>query len=111
MTEMKEEDILSGIRIAYNQIQKFIENPTRKQILKRLKKKGKLTWTEMQKELEINPNMIKHHTNALIENGLIRKSNPGFELTNAGNAIMNMDLKEMEDIIKLGLVAHRRKKE
>ncbi len=57
----------------------------------------------MQNELDINPNMIQHHTRCLKEAGLIEEAHPGFKLTNAGRAVMTMSLEEMIDTAKLAV--------
>ena len=110
--KLREQKITNGVFAAYFEITKLIANKTRWRILARLTEKESLTWPEMQFDLGINPNMIRHHINKLLRANLIEKASPGFRLTNAGKAVMTMSLKEMMKIAEIGIeIATTKKKE
>jgi DNA-binding HxlR family transcriptional regulator len=74
---------------------KAIANETRLQILNLLYTQPK-TWTELIFELKINPKTLRDNLRYLRESGLVKKREPvGFELTEAGQAVMDLSLKEI----------------
>ena len=109
--KLRDQEITNGVLSAYLKITKLISNKTRWRILSRLTQKETLTWSEMQNELGINPNMIRHHIGRLLEAKLIEPSNPGFRLTNAGKAVMTMSIEDMVRVAKIGIEIATTKKQ
>lgn len=101
--QLQKQRITNGVFAAYFEITKLIANKTRWRILARLTEKETLTWPEMQFDLGINPNMIRHHLRKLLDANLIEEANPGFRLTKAGKAVMTMSIKDMIRIANIGI--------
>lgn len=74
-----------------------IASETRLRILRILYKKPK-TWTELVFELKSNPKVLRDNLSYLRKSGLVQRKEPvGFELTEAGCAVMELSLKEIFD--------------
>jgi len=79
---------------------KALANETRLEILYSLYDKPK-TWTELLFELQVNPKSLRDHLRFLERNGLVKKAkNVGFELTEAGQAFIELSLKDIINAIK-----------
>ena len=110
--ELRQQKITNGVFKAYLRIAKLLSNRTRWRILAELEKKGTLTWPQMEHEMDINPNMIRHHVGKLLDAKLVQKTNPGYRLTRAGKAVLTMSLEEMMKMAEIGIeVATTKKKE
>ena len=78
-----------------------ISHETRLKIMNLLNKSPK-TWTQMQLELQINPKSLRDHLKFLLDRKLVKKGEPiGFELTHAGNLILEISMKELLAVIEL----------
>lgn len=94
---------LEVLEVAFESLRGQIQNDTRLKILTYLKSHEKITWTTMQKKMDINSNMIRHHTNYLQKMRLIEKTKPGYKLTNAGKILMRMTDEEIIDVMRKAL--------
>jgi DNA-binding HxlR family transcriptional regulator len=74
---------------------KALANERRLQILNMLYTQSK-TWTELMFGLEINPKSLRDNLMYLRKCELVKKREPvGFELTEAGQAVMELSLKDI----------------
>ena len=56
------------------------------------------TWTELLFELKVNPKVLRDNLSYLQKSSLVKKRRPvGFELTEAGCAVIELSLKEIFD--------------
>jgi predicted transcriptional regulator len=77
-----------------------IASETRLCILRTLSKSPK-TWTELIFELRANPKVLRDNLNYLRDSNLVQKREPvGFELTEAGCALMELSLTEILEVDK-----------
>jgi len=54
------------------------------------------TWTELVLELKVNPKVLRDNLAYLRKSNLVQRKNPvGFELTEAGRAVMELSLREI----------------
>ena len=97
---IREEDYIEFVKIALESLRRQIQNDTRLKILTYLVSHERITWTTMQKEMNINSNMIRHHTKYLRKLNLLEKTKPGFKLTNAGKTLMLMTNEEILQVLK-----------
>ena len=100
MREPSIHDYFEVIKMALDSLRREIKNDTRLKILTYLISHERITWTTMQKEMDINSNMIRHHTNYLMKMSLLEKTKPGYKLTNAGKTLMLMTNDEIMQILK-----------
>ena len=60
------------------------------------------TWNQMQLELKINPKSLRDHLQYLQDRNLVKKSETtGFELTHAGELVLEISMKNILSIIEL----------
>lgn len=79
---------------------KALSNESRLGIINALYEKPK-TWTELINEMQINPKSLRDHLRFLSRSGLIRKRKPvGFELTEAGQAFIELSIKDIMTTMK-----------
>jgi len=97
---IREEDYIEFVKIALESLRRQIKNDTRLKILTYLNSHERITWTTMQKEMNINSNMIRHHTNYLQKMNLLEKAKPGYKLTNVGKTLMRMTDEEILDFTR-----------
>ena len=72
-----------------------LSNETRLSILNSLYEKPR-TWTELQFKLKLNSKSLRDHLQYLRGSNLVRKRDPvGFELTEAGKAILELSMKDI----------------
>jgi len=77
-----------------------IASETRLRLLRILYEKPK-TWTDLLFELKINPKVLRDNLAFLRKSGLVQKKEPvGFELTEAGYAVMDLSLEEIFEASK-----------
>lgn len=105
----REEDYLEVMRIALASLRRQIKNDTRLNILTYLSSHERITWTIMQKDMNINSNMINHHTKYLQKMDLLEKTKPGFKLTSAGKILVRMTDEEILEGFKCAVCGKVRK--
>jgi predicted transcriptional regulator len=72
-----------------------LANETRLRILYSLYQRPK-TWTELMFELKLNPKSLRDNLLYLRNSHLVQKRKPkGFELTEAGKAVMELSIKQI----------------
>ena len=72
-----------------------LANETRLRILYSLYQRSK-TWTEIMFELKLNPKSLRDNLLYLRKSSLVQRKKPkGFELTEAGKAVMELSIKQI----------------